>query len=285
MDRATEEALAAAVDYEVGDDDGVDPDGTPPRCTSPPPKRKARKATKAKKVYTTADTVDSSDDVPGFDDYDDEDAFAVSPNLLDGSDTEGDEEDEEDHMSSSADEDIEDDEVTRETSILLSAAASAGGTVELTLPNAANPIEVETKRVLYKGDAQRMKPNAVVKELVPGQIAHIQLDDETFVHAVAIVDPKTSVVSYRGLTYAEEQTVIRNGLSDKFPKKIDYAALVKEQCRWDDNMTDSDTLTAAVAHKWSGFFRTHKLVGMERKRAFILSTEFIKYDLFSPFFY
>ena len=258
MDRATEDVLAAAVEYEAADGyDDSDSEATPPR----------RRRHVSSKTGAAVSTEELATEV-GFDDVDDDDEYEAKEEG--SSDTATPDEDE---SSDTADEDVGDPEATRETMKLAASATSGAKTVELMMPGEVHPMTIKTAQVLYSGDTISVKPVDAVKEMVPGQLAHIQLAD-VFVHAMAIAT-RSGGVRYRALSYAEEQNVMRNGLRDAFPKKTDYAALEKEQLRW-DRMSDSDTLTAAVSSTWAGFFRTHKLLGKDRKRAFILSTLYIK---------
>lgn len=59
-------------------------------------------------------------------------------------------------------------------------------------------------------------------------------------------------------------------------KKPDYEALVKEQMRWDTKMDDMDTTGAELPGRYKMCFPVYKVEATGRRRAFILSTNFIE---------
>ena len=91
------------------------------------------------------------------------------------------------------------------------------------------------------------------------------------------VDPTGDRVTYYELNNTEEQKIVRGILlSAGGMKKPDYEALVKEQMRWDTKMDDMDTSGAELPGRYKSCFPVYKVETTGRRRAFILSTNFIE---------
>jgi len=300
------DAEVEAAVFEVSENEGSQTEDSPP--SSPVPRKKKvsrRAAASSHKRYDLSDTIgvnltevvpegegDDDDDELGFDDYNSDDAFDAIPEEHDDDDDEDDRDDSD--PGTSEDEDILPshkpkkkapppkkpkaegggggrDEMSRDTMAVRKQAVAPRDPIKLLRTGDAEPIELPLKCVLTNGTVRsKFRP----KEAKMSDLTHIMVNDDDAVHALGVLNTRTDDLTYHELSFVEEQAVIRTGLSSLF-NKINYGQLCTEQERWDE-MTDGETEEAKLPRKYEGLFPIHTVPMTDRRRAFIVSSQFCR---------
>jgi hypothetical protein len=230
--------------------------------------------------------VDSEDEEANFDDMDDEDQY-TDDDITDKSDNESDPEkygldeyeDEEEEAKKGMSSDDEDVEASRMKQVEEHVKAD---TVYVFRADVRTRMPFPSSVMIRHGKS-RMVPSLkrahiqdLVKQTVPTDLAYLKIDED-YVHALSLVDPTGTRVTYYELNVTEEQSIVRHVITTVgAAKKVDYAALEKEQCRWDTKLDDIDTESAALPVRYAKCFNVIRVPQTKRMRAFILSTNFIR---------